>query len=148
MGKPIFLVNGWDQFSTAALEFHLAVKEWPAWEKPRVADVYLLRQPDNEAALPRFVEAVQAHETSVIVHLGNAPVPEAGAWDAYQAAIAGCWQGDASEQAGYWLHIWDGRVETETLARPFLYAGDSQSVREQYWYNLLLEITATPCQWP
>jgi hypothetical protein len=146
--EKIFLVNGWDQFSAQALTWYRAGMHWPHWDGERVVGFDLedpARRPDKVAD---FQRAVLDSSEATIVHLGNTPVPNAGAWWAYQAALRACWDGEWEATTAFWIRIWDGGLEREILAHPdrFVRQADRDLARQSFWYALLFEVQTATCR--
>jgi len=145
--SPGFLINGWDQFSTSALNFYLASACWPAWEKPTVTDVLLKDPAEAPEAVEQFRQAVMSVSEGYLIHLGNTPVPAAGAWWAYQAALRPCWAGQWQAAKTFPIHLWDSRLKERILDYPLHYSLESQrlAARERYLYSLQMETKLAFC---
>jgi 4-amino-4-deoxy-L-arabinose transferase-like glycosyltransferase len=143
----IFMINGWDQFSSQTQSWYLASLHWPHGEKDQVADVELQDPARRPEAVADFQQAVLAFPGSTIVHLGNTPVPQAGAWWAYQSSLVACWDGEWEATTTFWIKIWDGRLEGEILTHPihFLRQKDREAARQSLWYSLLFEVHIATC---
>jgi len=144
---PTFLINGWDQLSAEAVDFHTATKLWPGWHHRTVSDVTLRDPEEKPESVERFREAVVSAPRSQLIHLENAPVASAGAWWAYRAAIASCWDGGWEETTALWVHVWDSRAESQVLSRPlkFRRASDQDELRARFRYPLLIEVSRARC---
>jgi hypothetical protein len=146
-GEKLFLVNGWDQFSALALRWYLANQRWPHWQEGRVSGVELQDPAKSPQAVADFQAAMLASPKASIVHLGNTPVPEAGAWWAYRASLAGCWDGEWETEQAFQIGIWDKRLEEEILAHPtrFMRKKDQEATRQSFWYLLRFEVHIATC---
>jgi len=145
---PIFFVNGWDQMSTSGFNFYAGMEAWPHWRSPQAIDV-LLVDPDKQPQLvEQFHTALASTPKSYVIHLSNTPVPNAGAWWAYQSALHLCWQGEWQSETSFWIRSWDGSLENEIMRYPFQYMYQSErlALRESYWYPLLVEIRIAECR--
>jgi hypothetical protein len=144
----IFLVNGWDQFSAQALTWFRANLYWPHWDGERVVGFDLKDPEKRPDRVDDFQRAVVDSPGATIVHLGNTPVPDAGAWWAYQASLSACWDGEWEATTAFWVRIWDGGLEREILAHPvrFLRQADRELARQSLWYSLLVEVHIATCR--
>jgi hypothetical protein len=145
---PIFFVNGWDPISTSGLNFYLGMMTWPRWRFPQATDVLLVDPGKQPQLVEQFHAALSSAPKSYVVHLSNTPVPNAGAWWAYQPALQSCWPGDWQAATSFWASSWDGNLESEIMRRPFRYAyGASRlAARGNYRYPLLIETKIAECQ--
>ena len=141
-GERIFFVNGWDQFSAPALEWALWRSHWgeegSALEVVRVA----LQDPEEcPACVEAFGRAVLQEPSACIVHLENTPVPAAGAWWAYMATLAPCWDGEWEATATFWVPLWPKDLGDEILTHPERFANRAaQEAARQSRYLLPLEV--------
>jgi hypothetical protein len=147
---PIFLVNGWDQISTFALDFYMGATHWPHWESTQAINVFLEDPQKNPEATSWLQELLKSTSRGYIVHLGNTPVPNAGAWWAYEAVFSSCWDKTWQAARTFEIHLWDGRLQDDIPARPFHYARaeNRQAARRDYRYLLPVEVKVAPCQAP
>ena len=145
--SPVFLINGWDQLSGIAYSFHEASTRWPRWRAARAIDVLLVDPQEHPEAVTSFQESVMELPRSYVVHLGNTPVPSAGAWWAYQAALQPCWGGDWESTRSFWIGLWDGGMKAEVISHPFRYVRpeDRLAARESYRYPLSVEAKIAVC---
>jgi 4-amino-4-deoxy-L-arabinose transferase-like glycosyltransferase len=146
--EKVFLVNGWDQFSASALSWYLAGLKWPHWEIEDVVHIELQDPAESPEAVTVFQEAVQASPEAKIVHLGNTPVPQAGAWWAYRASLTACWDGEWQATAGFLIKLWDDQLAREILAHPmhFVLERDRAAARQSLWYDLFFEVHIATCK--
>jgi hypothetical protein len=146
-GSPTFLINGWDQVSAEAVDFHLATRLWPHWRHRMVTDVTLADPDETPESLEEFQQAVLSALPNHLVHLGNTPVASAGAWWAYRATIVDCWDGQWQSTTSVWIHIWDREAVRQVLSRPlaFARAGPRENLREQLWYPLQVDVSHAVC---
>jgi hypothetical protein len=147
-GTSVFLVNGWDQLSTSALGFHLHSARWPDPETPDAVSVSLEDPEEYPQAVPQFERALISHSKSYVVHLGNTPVPNAGAWWAYQPVLEACWSGDWFASRSFWIGVWDGGLKEDILSHPFFYAREAnrESARSDLLYPLSVEVRVALCE--
>ena len=145
---PIFLINGWDQLSTQTLDFHTGAERWPQWSGPTVTDVLLADPQEDPLAVGRFQQAVAGSPRSYLIHLTNTPVPNAGAWWAYETALEPYWNGEWQSANSYWVLLWDGKLENEIFSRPLHYVNQENrlSARRKYGYPLLIEARIATCR--
>ena len=145
---PTFLVNGWDQISTFALDFYMGSTHWPDWETPQAINVFLEDPEENPEATSWLQEMLKSTSNGYIVHLGNTPVPDAGAWWAYKVVFSSCWDGDWQAVKTFEVDLWDGRLEDDIPARPFHYARREKrrAARRDYRYLLPIEVKIATCQ--
>lgn len=143
----IFMVNTWDQFSAPAMDWYLAGLHWPQWES-QVTGVDLSNPEKHPDKVIAFQQAMLAARASTLIHIENAPVPEAGAWWAYQAALAECWNGEWAATSGFWIRIWDGQLAKDILAHPahFLTPEQREAARQAFWYPLLIQVHVATCK--
>jgi hypothetical protein len=146
-GNNTFLINWWDQLSAEALDFHLAARHWPRWSQRTVVGVLLADPGEAPVGVEQFRDTVIATAPSHLVHLANAPVENAGAWWAYQAAISTCWDGEWTEATSVWVHQWDTRAHDRALAEPIplLRARARDELRAELWYPLLIDLSHAEC---
>ncbi len=153
---PIFLVNGWDQLSTPLLNFYFLSRQWPQglnlpnWQTHRVIGVLLKNPQTNPDAVTEFQQAVNADSVRHLIHLGNTPVPNAGAWWAYQSVIKLPWDGEWQAVSTFWVRVWDERLSTDVVARPLYYAFPQNrlSAQEKYGYPLPIEVKIATIETP
>jgi hypothetical protein len=145
---PILFVNGWDQFSSQAFDFAMGARTWPDWETTRVVDVLLKDPEEAPDAVEQFWEALDSASERTVVHLTNAPVPNAGAWWAYRPAIEPCLEKDGWRRQAFQIELWDGGLRDRILAQPFLYAQPRHrsTAREMFRYPLSIDVKVTTCQ--
>jgi hypothetical protein len=138
----VVLVNGWDQFSAPALEWAIWQSRWPAgWLQPVEVSSITLQDPDEcERCVDDFRRAVSHPSGVQLVHLANTPVVAAGAWWAYEAAIAPLWTGVWASSATFDVALWDGELKEAILAHPLQYLEKTaDEVGETFRYALRFE---------
>jgi hypothetical protein len=147
---PVFLVNGWDHFSTPALNFLLCTQQWPAWEGPAATAVFLVDPERYPEAVTQFRDDLFAASPSYVVHLDNTPVPDAGGWWAYRAAMAPCMPDDWQASHAFSFRLWDDQLEREIIDHPFRYATaeNRARAREDKRYALQMVVRGTICRPP
>jgi hypothetical protein len=125
--ERIFLVNGWDQFSAPALEWGLWETRW--LDEGHSLEVLHVGLEDPEEC-PTCVEAfrteVMEEPGAHIVYLENAPVPAAGAWWAYSAALAPCWEGEWDASAAFSIPLWPRELIEEIMTHPERFVARAQ----------------------
>jgi hypothetical protein len=143
----VLLINPWDHFSAPGLSWYLAQRRWPGWEPGQVYGVELRDPSEQPEAVADFQKAAMDAQGATIVHLGNVPVAEAGAWWAYQASLVACWDGEWEATKAFRVRVWDGRMEEEVLAHPlrFLREQDRKGARQALWYLLNWEVNIAIC---
>ena len=74
------------------------------------------------------------------MHLANTPVLAAGAWWAYEAAIAPLWSGSWTARAAFDAALWDGELKEAILVHPHRYLGTTaDEVGQTFRYALRFE---------
>ena len=146
----VFMVNGWDQLSTSALGFHLRYARWPDPGDLYATPVLLEDPEEHPQAVQQFESALDSSPTSYIVKLSNTPVPNAGAWWAYQPVLEACWTGDWLAGRSFWIGVWDGGLKEDILNRPFFYSrqDNRESARNDLLYPLLVDVKVALCENP
>jgi hypothetical protein len=144
----IFMVNGWDQFSSAGLNFYLGMETWPQQQLPRVYDVFLVDPAEKPELVNAFHTALDSTVRSYVVHIENSPVPNSGAWWAYEPALQSCWNNGWQDETSFWIHMWDIRLEERIITNPNSYMDKTKHLitREKFWYPLFLELKVAECQ--
>lgn len=144
----IFLVNGWDHFSSAGLNFHLAMEKWPQQQLPRVIDVFLNDPEEKPELVDAFHTALKSTLRSYVVHIQNSPVPNSGAWWAYEPALKSCWNNGWQDKSSFWINVWDRSLEEDLLTNPSRYTRKPEQliIRQKFRYPLLVEVKIAECQ--
>ena len=144
---PLYFVNGWDPFSSRAYAFSLYADDWPNWQRVEVTNVVLADLRQDPGAPGRLAAETDTYPRSYLIYLGNTPVPNGGAWPAYEAELADCFPPGRTAEGGTWLRVWDPAFEEELIAHPgrYLTPASRDDAREKYWYNLFVEMRTGVC---
>ena len=142
----VLLINGWDQFSAPALEWAVWERRWHAdGREPLEVLSITLRDPDEcDTCVDDFQRAASQRPGVQLVHLANTPVPAAGAWWAYEVAIAPLWSGVWTSSATFDATLWDGELKEAILAHPMRFLGrTAEEVGRTFRYALSFEVHTT-----
>lgn len=135
--ERIFLINDWDQFSASALEWSLWRSHWGEEEKTVEIIQVALQDPEEcPACVEAFGREVLKEPQAHIVHLENTPVPAAGAWWAYRATLAPCWDGEWETTTTFWVPLWPKELSHEIMAHPegFVNRAEWEAIRQSRYF--------------